>query len=382
MTWQEELRELDSALAGGDLSASDYRRRRDEILAAASSAQPNSPIIGPPTGPRPAVDPTALTDVPPPASGEPDDVGEITQVVTASSTSPPPAPQAVEEPDPETTQVVGKSERQAQALAEANHAAPPPPAWAARRPEPGAPTGTFPQPPMPMAPPVGAINPFEAQDLFTSNRPSRDGNKAKPALIALAIIVVLAVAGGAVWYFGFDKTPAASDPSGTEGSDPSPPPKVDIADVALPGKKVRNTGELDMADARAKQVLSATEATLLAEAGIDEVTYTGAAEGDYRYLLYSYPAEDAAAAVANTGAVDDIQEQVGLRQGEAEGVPDGVLVSTITNDRAAALRGLYTHGDTTIQLCVLQVPTGDPGELRQQFDKVLAVVVDAAPPTS
>jgi hypothetical protein len=37
MTWQESLRQLDVRLANGDISANEYRRTRDEILAEASS---------------------------------------------------------------------------------------------------------------------------------------------------------------------------------------------------------------------------------------------------------------------------------------------------------------------------------------------------------
>jgi hypothetical protein len=39
MSWQEDLQQLDTALAGGQISADDYRRRRDEVLAKASGGQ-------------------------------------------------------------------------------------------------------------------------------------------------------------------------------------------------------------------------------------------------------------------------------------------------------------------------------------------------------
>src|SRR5689334_20079548 len=78
MTWQEELRKLDSALAEGELAANEYRKRRDEILAAASSAQPPSPVIGPPTGPRPVITPQT-------ADGDNAEVTQIVNVDTAEA---------------------------------------------------------------------------------------------------------------------------------------------------------------------------------------------------------------------------------------------------------------------------------------------------------
>src|ERR1700743_470604 len=55
MSWQDDLGELDPALADGTISADVYRRRRDEILAAAASSpsratpddQPTSRAQGP-----------------------------------------------------------------------------------------------------------------------------------------------------------------------------------------------------------------------------------------------------------------------------------------------------------------------------------------------
>ncbi len=355
MNWQDELRELDSALAGGELSANEYRKRRDEILAAASSPQPRAPLAGEPAGPRPAAGTDDGSD------------GEVTQVVGTA----------------DTTQVI-TSEQRSQTLTETPPAPPagppagPAPSWTTHRPEPRRPGSAFPEPPAPVAPPAGAINPLEAQDLFATARPPRGSGRASPALVVIVAVVVLAVVGGAVWYIGF----SGEEPADTADRQAAAPAHVDIAGIALPGTQVRNTGDMDVAEARRLQVLSEAESTLLEKASITRVGYTGTADGDYRYLLYSYPAADPDAAAAATDHVDDIQQQIGLRPGDAGDAPDGVRVSTITNDRAAALRALYTSGDATIQLCVLQVPTGDAGQLRQRFDKALDIVAEAAPPAS
>ena len=53
MTWQEELSQLDGALASGQISADDYRRERERILAVATGGGggPNPPASGAPSQP-------------------------------------------------------------------------------------------------------------------------------------------------------------------------------------------------------------------------------------------------------------------------------------------------------------------------------------------
>ncbi|TDQ05096.1 hypothetical protein [Labedaea rhizosphaerae] len=55
MTWQEELGQLDRKLAAGQISADDYRRQRDRILAAASGGQ-QAAAPGEPQTPAPGVE--------------------------------------------------------------------------------------------------------------------------------------------------------------------------------------------------------------------------------------------------------------------------------------------------------------------------------------
>lgn len=401
MTWQEELRQLDSALAGGELSANEYRKRRDEILAAASSAQPPSPVLGPPTGPQPVVGPDGEANGNGSENGngsgsangngggesENADNAEVTQVVN------------VEAVEAEQTQIIdavtagggdtkaanGDAERTQVVTAEAPAAhqqpqqqMPQQPMWATQLPDPSAPTGVFPRQQQMAGP---AVTPMDAQDLFTSNKPPRGGRK--PLLIVLTVLVVLALVGGAVWFFGFQgddtKQTADDDKQTTTQEQPAPEP-VDITKIELPGEPAANAGEMDISRASELKVIAPAEATLLAGAGADAVVYSGAAEGDYRFLLYSFKSKDAKAAEELTGKVIDVQKQLGFADTEVDGVPESVDVSAVSNAQAAAMRGVYTYGDTTIQLCVLQVPTGDVDEMRVQFQRAMTAITDAAPP--
>jgi hypothetical protein len=394
MTWQEELRQLDSALAGGELSANEYRKRRDEILAAASSAQPPSPVIGPPTGPRPAV--------PPEAESKPDapDSAEVTQVVNVDAAVPPPAPVATES-EGEVTQIIanpikvnghasatGDNEKtQVQQVVTDERTAPAlqQPQWASLPPTQGAPTGVASFPPVAQQQPISGPTPtpLDAQDLFTSNKPARGGPQ--PWVVAVVVVAMLAVVGGAVWFFAFsgdDDTQNTANETTSETTEQAElPAPVDVTKIELPGESVENSGEMDITRASELGVIAPSEATLLAGAGADQLTYSGYSDGNFRYLLYAYKTENAAAAEELTGKILDIQKQLGFTDAKVDGVPDSVSVGTVTNEQASGLRGVYTYGDTTLQLAALQIPVGDAAAFHAGFSQAMTAVTDAAPPT-
>lgn len=371
MTWQEELRQLDSALAGGELSANEYRKRRDEILAAASSAQAPSPVIGPPTGPNPVASAPVV---------EAPDAAEVTQVVNLES----------RETEADVTQIITDPTKTTNGAEHTQIVAPvtdertspemPQPQWASLPPTGGQQTGVASFPPVAGGP---APTPLDAQDLFTSNKPAQSGPK--PWVIAVAVIVVLAIAGGAVWYFAIrddNSTPVADDTTTqtTGETTQAPPEPVDITKIELPGEVAANSGEMDITRASQLAVIAPAEATLLADAGANELTYSGYAEKDYRYLLYAYKSADADAAKELTDKILGVQSQLGFTETTVEGVPEGVTLTTVSNKEAAAVRGVYTYGDLTIQLSVLQIPVGDIAELHVQFQQAMTAVTDAAPP--
>jgi len=381
MTWQEELRQLDSALAEGELAANEYRKRRDEILAAASSAQPPSPVIGPPTGPQPivaadggdnAADVTQVVDV---KSGEADE----TQIIDATT-----AAGAAKNGDAGTQAMTPVNPAAQQQTPPVPVGAPPQQrqAWSAQPPDPAAPAA----PPGMFAPqqqpvPGPSVTPMDAQNLFAGNKPPSGGKK--PWLIAIALLVVLAIAGGAVWFFGFRDTGGtdnAQDQQNQPTSEAQAPPPVDVTSIKLPGTPGKNTGEMDIARASELGVLAPAEGALIADTGADELVYTGSGDGDFHYMLYAYKSADAAAATELTGKLLDIQKQLGYEETSVGEVREPVTVTGVANDKAAAMRGVYTYGDTTIQLSVLQIPAGDAEELRARFQTAMTTVTGAAPP--
>ena len=111
------------------------------------------------------------------------------------------------------------------------------------------------------------------------------------------------------------------------------------------------------------------------------MTYSGYSAEGYRFLLYAYKSADAAAAEGFTTKVLDIQRQLGFTEANIDGMPAGVTVMQVANEKAAAVRGVYTYGDVTIQLSVLQIPVGEAGQLGSQFQQAVTAVTDAAKPT-
>jgi hypothetical protein len=71
MSWQEDLQQLDTALAGGQISADDYRRRRDEVLAKASGGAPAQGGQVPPAQPSTPPPGFAQPSTPPPGFAQP-----------------------------------------------------------------------------------------------------------------------------------------------------------------------------------------------------------------------------------------------------------------------------------------------------------------------
>jgi hypothetical protein len=285
MDWQDELRQLDKQLSEGEISAQEYRRKRDELLAEASapaqgrgslwsSARPDSP---PP--PFPAAPPAPDAD-----AGADADATQIvadttvtvdkavvhaedrTQVVDAQT--------AAAFPAEEQTQVVHDAVTKAPPDRPTEPAPAPAPALEAEQPtevkpapKPGAgpasgpisrpimrpapmpekPDGKVPMfPPRPSdtPPPLAPPLPPPAQwtghqvfgeEVFADAKPHSTARRAATA--AFSLLVVLAVIGGVVWFFVFrsDDAPAAQEKSPPATSEkPQNPPPSKSASAAPP----------------------------------------------------------------------------------------------------------------------------------------------------
>jgi hypothetical protein len=326
MTWQESLRQLDARLANGEISANEYRKSRDEILAEASSG----------SSPQPPED--LWVSTPPPVAEENDAAsGETTIVVKMN--------QADEEP----TQVVP-----------AAVIAPTQPPW----------TGG----PMPPNARQGVAPPVQERDVFAVVPKKRGGGLVR----FLVPLLILAVVGGGVWWFvsrDDDGNAAAEPPPSSTAT--APPSSDEIAGKLpeLPGNANTNNGTLSVDRAQGLQLFTPNYAKLLADNGASEIVYRGAVRPGFAYMLVATPVDDAATTVELTTAH---LKNAGFAADESIS-PDGPPVITRTDQVFRTYIAIYSAGDVWIQLNISAPPNGDENALRTEFENVLGSLTERLP---
>ena len=368
MTWQESLRQLDLRLANGDISANEYRRTRDEILAEASSnsaadAKQDPWVAVPATGG--ATENGSENGSENAEAEAQQDPGETTIVVKTDQVE-------------EDTQIVsGDAIRPAAATAAtAAPATPSTPAAPVLPPPPPPPAG-------PVAPDVRQapypVAPIQGHEVFAE----ASSNKGGVLTRFLVPLLILAVVGAGVWWFVIRDS--GEDPAGA-----SPPPstqaqeeKLDGAAVAdllpeLPGKANANNGELALDRARELKLFTQNYATLLGDNGAEQIVYRGAVGRGVGYLLVASPvgsAQDAAGVVEATTAH---LERAGFKEAP-EVSPGDPRVITRTDQAFRTFIAVYSSGNVWVQLNVSGAPDGDEQELRTEFQKVLGTLTERLP---
>lgn len=370
MDWQDQLRRLDKQLSEGAISAQDYRRLRDELLAEASAPAQSKGYLW--SSARP-------DDRPAPAPEDADDTQVVevspngavhTEKDTPRQTPPEPAE------DPDTTATVS-----AETVAAADQR---PPTFPPRPPQlPVAP------PPMtglqPQAPWSGQVI---GEEVFANAKPPSRGPRV--ALVVLVLLVVLGGAGGAVWYFAIrsEEPPAAQQsdnrPSDTERSneaEPTPDPNRPPAEVAnaltpLPGTPDPNSGTISAQRADALKLVHPDEVTLAAEHGVTDVIFRGSTNGSVGHALLVLATPYEAAATELTDAEQDFLRDSGFAAGEE--LSNGLPVLERSDDTGTVYRVVYTSGRYTVRLGVAQ-RDGNPAALREQLETAATAVAEVLP---
>ncbi|WP_091669169.1 flagellar basal body-associated protein FliL [Amycolatopsis marina] len=405
MAWQEELRKLDEDLASGNLSADEYRSRRDQILSSAVSsgeqpAQGNS--AGPPADSTQIIQPVSPQQgqgqgPPSPPAGTPVDGGaERTQVVSNWQAQPPQQPP----PSSPAGGFPAQHQHQQQGMGPASPAggfAPPPhmqqgqQPWNAPQEDVSPPWGGSDFPPI--APPPRESE-WVAQGPETFETKSSSGKGRKIAFSALAV-VVLAGLGVAVWLLfikdnGQESQPPAAQetsqqaPAPTSEPLPEPPavksePKdLDSALVDPPGEERSGGGEFDLDKLAENKLLPEPMIAALKDADMSEGLLKTTADGDYIVGLFALTVKDAQAAATAAQAYAATQEEGGIParpELSLQGVP---VYGTGETAKKSVFRGVYVLYDKVI--IVEQFGT-DPADTRQKFEELLADQLELAPPT-
>ncbi|GAA2820630.1 hypothetical protein [Crossiella cryophila] len=396
MTWHDELRKLDEGLAAGLISAEEYRARRDELLSAAAGAG-GSPSFTPPGGQQQSIDSTQVMqpirdNTPPPGNPEATQVvtnsgAEATQVVRGWQPQQPPAG------DADRTQVVPNAGGQP--------GFPPPP----QQQHPGfpaSPPSGFPPPPQPFpqhqqqppqqqpqtpwgdesnaAPPWGGAGdlpplPPAGNEAWIRQGPEVFGapsGKSSKVLPIIGIVVVLALVGGAVWFFGFRNT--GGDPSNTATSNTSTvAPTTTTSQKPFealpnpPGAQDAKNGTMTPEQLRGAELLAAPEVGVIESAAPSEIVYKGSGDGKFRYSTFILSTKDAAAAkelaekLVNFAKTDE-----GLVPGQIGDLPSSATVLQVFDKDRAIYRVTWISGNRVFRANVAQIPVPPEGPDRDK----------------
>ncbi|HWE91462.1 MAG TPA: hypothetical protein VG317_18525 [Pseudonocardiaceae bacterium] len=412
MSWQDELQQLDLALSNGQISAQDYRQRRDQLLSQAGG-QDAPPPVQQPTTPQ---QPSQQQGFPPPPPAYPweNRPGEPTQVVQPSSPPPaaPPVPSVPAAPSapaeapssgpsetPERTQIVRLGETDPGEWTKGATAGPAAPSGpsetdspertqvvrpvAAPGTPPGSPPQGFPQqggspwPPTPgqggepdSSPPWGSNDlppdfggsawPRQGPEVFDE---SGSGNGKKIALIIVIVVVLIGAGVGIFFAVSGGKNQAGGGGGNTTTSSPAPPSPVNTGPqlpsgpfVAIPGsQQVDQTWS--MADAVAQNV---PEATQLKAAGVSKITgYVFAESNGVREGIWVFTPGPGATAKSVLTAVDGYYAQAGW-QSMSTDVPAGVYARTLSSTGTADFRAHYVTQGVVVRVETWSPQTGAP----------------------
>jgi hypothetical protein len=370
MSWQDELAQLDSALASGQISADEYRTRRDRVIAQASGQsapeQPQQPQQG-------GAEPTAVFR---PVQQPPQQPGfeDRTQAVGGDRT------QVVGRQDADSTQIV-PNVQQPQFPPR-----PTPPPWETHQPQ-----------QQNVAPPPWAneeLPPEFGQQSWPRQGPEvfeekSSGGSGKTVGIIVAIVLVLALAGGAIWFFGFrdsdNKQADGDDTSQTQEQPPPPtsePPNIPEGPfIELEGDEVLNI-TIPMQEAVTANMPTPQEAGLLNSVGVAEVgaLITEEGEGGLRRGIWAFKLGDGADPNNVLNAMDQLYQQA-----EFELVTDenGVLVrkkAAQNADEVTVWRAHYLTDDG--YLVRVESYGKDSANVEAAFEEILQEETDKFPPLS
>ncbi|MFD9963848.1 hypothetical protein [Amycolatopsis sp. NPDC058986] len=402
MSWQEELRRLDEELAAGQISADDYRVRRDNVLSSAVSYDPQGT-------PQQAPGQADSTQIIAPVGGQPQQ--------GAPQTGPPQQPQQPQQgstadrtqivnvPDSaERTQAVGQGTWQANAgEAERTQVVPGVPSPQGGFPAPN--SGGFPaqqqqQPPYqqqqhPQQPPQAPWNapsgdsvpPWGGSDFPPlsstdhswvgqgpepfETKPSK--GKGKIIGIAVAVVVVIALGVGAFFVFGNNGDNTAQPPASTsQTAPPAPPaPKDDLEIAKLPGTLKEKTDFPSFGDLAPRKVLTDDEsdAYKAADASKARLAVSNLPSEVHAVVL---TAQTSSPAAARTAADKLAQLQIKFKMQTYSGtVPPGVDVVQLAgqNGGASLIRAHYVYRNTVVRV---QVDGADLASISSVFDEILA----------
>ncbi|MFB9430323.1 hypothetical protein [Streptoalloteichus tenebrarius] len=375
MAWQDELRQLEQALAAGQITPDEHRRRREDVLSAAAQA-------------------STFTPPPVPRADQPGDEGanETTAMI-------PPVPAAAPAHPPvsaESTQIVPNADQtqvvREQAMPHRVNTPPPgfPSPYAAAPSSPPSPVNNGwrqvedASPPWagqtwPPSPAPGGWAPHGAE-VFED---AKSGGRGKKIAVIVGVVVLLAgLSVGAWWLWGSgsQNTSAAAQQTNTSQNSPSqdrkPGDPLQIADLG--GKRENHEKIKTFEDVLAAKFLTTDEVKLYTDGGAEKTRVAGTVVDNTRATVFIAQMKDKESAKT---AVDELGKlQLRYAFTEYKDAPAGVVAGELApkpNVRAG-VRAHYQHENLVVRVEVRgQEPTTDLNTVRDSFNKIIKLQLEA-----
>ncbi|GAA1266606.1 SHOCT domain-containing protein [Saccharothrix xinjiangensis] len=400
MTWQEQLQQLDAALAAGSISAEDYRRQRDELLYRAQGGTQQPQQAGPSTGPNSDPFPApfkwsaqspAQQGQPQPQQGQPpqgQQTGSESTQYIRPATPPTEADRTQVVPNSggqaDRTQVVPKADRP-QAVGGQQGGA-----WQGQQ-QGGAPWQQQQQQQQQggYSPPWGGEGDFQSPQWSGFNvqgpevfEEAEKGGKGKVIAVAAAVVVLLVATGLYFFVFrdnsGGDDTatggtsPSSAAPTTTTKKKPDPFGTLIVPEGRTSGPKTYTAEQL----ANAKP-LPTPDLVVLKQAGTTEARSVVVVENEVTTSMWAFKSADPAALLE---AITTDQQRFGFTedpQTSQDGVPVFKSTQTSNNKTITVFR---THYATDTEVIRVEAFAVDEPAVQDRFEAVLTEQLDHQAP--
>jgi hypothetical protein len=326
MGWQDELNSLDQELSAGRIQADEYRRRRDELLATASSNSVEVRRVHRKQGPSIA---NAFAGNGDPKPG--DNAADITQRVGVPQEPAKAAGWQTMQPPPP----------------------PPPPGRAPAEPQ-GALSQIFPS----------AQAPMQGSEVF-----SQDTATSKKWPRYVIAIVVLALVAGLTWFLAFrpgDSGSSAAPPPSSEPA-PAPAPVTDTLSIEkLPNPTdlpLSTSGILTVDQAQLYNMIKPDEASYLVDSGTEKILCRAVTSGNLSYVLFAFQVKGERGGEDLAAKIIDRNKNLGMTDAGITGLPSGVTALTVVGEKATLSEAVYGNGRVTVRIVIQQTSPGDRGQL-------------------
>ncbi|WP_132875691.1 hypothetical protein [Tamaricihabitans halophyticus] len=190
--------------------------------------------------------------------------------------------------------------------------------------------------------------------------------KGKTIFAISGAVVLLAVAGLAVWFFVLQGD--GGEGGGGGGGGQASPSQSQEQPVPLnevlpdpPGQADSDNGTLKPQDARQSGRINQEEVAALEEAGVKEIQFKGSTDGDFTYQAMAFETADKQAADKLAQSLYETAKKSGMVDGsKGERLPQEVEVTQQSQfPKSGAYQLVYAADDRVIRVLVEQEPIGD-----------------------